>query len=104
MRHITISLTDADYQSLADTAQKVGTTPTTMARAFVLAEMTGINPATLSKMERRSTAFSVAILERILGLAARQNGITGDEARIAAQSAAAQIAQEIEVNLETEHD
>ncbi len=104
MRHITISLSDTDYQSLANTAKKVGTTPTTMARAFVLSELTGINPTILSKMERRANAFAVVTLERLLGLAARQNGMTGEDARIAAQSAAAQIAQEIEVNLETEHD
>jgi hypothetical protein len=104
MRHITISLSDTDYQSLANTAKKVGTTPTTMARAFILSEMTGINPATLSKMEQRATAFSLAILERILGLAARQNGITGEDARLAAQGMAAQIAQEIETALEAGHD
>ncbi len=104
MRHITISLSDTDYQSLATISQKVGTTPTTMARAFILSEMTGINPAVLARMERRANAFAVVTLERLLGLAARQNGMTGEDARIAAQSAAAQIAQEIEVNLEAEHD
>jgi|AOMQ01.1.fsa_nt_gi hypothetical protein len=104
MRHITISLSDSDYQSLVTISQKVGTTPTTMARAFILSEMTGINPTLLSKMERRMHAFAVVTLERLLGLAARQNGMAGDEARIAAQSAAAQIAQEIETTLEADHD
>ena len=104
MRHVNISLTQEDYDTLCTMAHKVGTQPTTMARALVLTELSGVNPVTLAQSERRSTAFFIAILERILGLAARQNGITGEDARLAAQGMAAQIAQEIETALEAEHD
>uniref|UniRef100_E6Q8X9 Uncharacterized protein n=1 Tax=mine drainage metagenome TaxID=410659 RepID=E6Q8X9_9ZZZZ len=104
MHQINVSLTDSDYQMLTTLASKVGTSPTTMARGLILAELGGINPTVLSKMDRRATALSISILERLLGLSARQNGMTGEDARIAAQSAAAQIVQEIESKLEAEHD
>lgn len=104
MRHVNISLTQEDYDSLCTMARKVGAQPTTMARALVLTELSGVNPVALAQSERRATAFFVAILERILGLAARQNGITGDDARLAAQGMAAQIVEEIEATLEADHD
>jgi hypothetical protein len=93
-------MTDEDYNSLSAMASKIGTTPTTMARVLVLVELGGVNPVTLAQLDRRSTAFFTAILERLLSLVARQNGKSSGEAREIAQEAAAQISSEIERSLE----
>ena len=100
MRHVNISLNEEDYDTLCTMARKVGTPPTTMARVLVLAELSGVNPVTLAQSERRMSAYFLVLLERLLGLVARQNGKPSEEAREIAQEAAAQISSEIERTLE----